>query len=299
MEYSKFLELDPLQIYLCAFEKYLRQNALQVPGGAIIATDICESEAGKYYFLLSKEQLKPHKGAYITARQVHEYNQAHETCDTCEYFAAAQVYDAIGYEMHAAAAGIFGAEYAGEWLQKWNAGKEAAIYVFYAAATTGEHAHFNRAYIASELDIMQANPQPLAEYADIEQMQTEAERIAQQVGKQTARTCEYESDGDIIRNAILPTFKGFGGGMDYVPALKAAISNIMGDRRKGGKRGAAAVLLAAYDTIVNTKMLSFVAWLELWGITDKGNYKRAKLRPADYMTKALKECPELQRILYP
>lgn len=188
MEYSKFLELDPLQIYLCAFEKYLRQNALQVPGGAIIATDICESEAGKYYFLLSKEQLKPHKGAYITARQVHEYNQAHETCDTCEYFAAARVYDAIGYEMHAAAAGIFGEEYAGEWLQKWNAGKEAAIYVFYAAATTGEHAHFNRAAIASELDIMQAYPQPLAEYADIEQIHIEAARIAKRIGKQTAQT---------------------------------------------------------------------------------------------------------------
>lgn len=206
MEYSKFLELDPLQIYLCAFEKYLRQNALQVPGGAIIATDICESEAGKYYFLLSKEQLKPHKGAYITARQVHEYNQAHDTCDTCEYFAAARVYDAIGYEMHAAAAGIFGAEYAGEWLQKWNAGKEAAIYVFYAAATTGEHAHFNRAAIASELDIMQADPQPLAEYADIEQMQIEAARIAKQIGKQAAAPAPDRIDAVKLERLKLTAF---------------------------------------------------------------------------------------------
>ena len=206
MEYSKFLELDPLQIYLCAFEKYLRQNALQVPEGAIIATDICESEAGKYYFLLSKEQLKPHKGAYITARQVHEYNEAHETCDTCEYFAAARVYDAIGYEMHAAAAGIFGAEYAGEWLQKWNAGKEAAIYVFFAAATTGEHAQFNRAAIASELDIMQADPQPLAEYADIEQMQIEAARIAKQIGKQAVSPAPGRIDAGKLERIKLAVF---------------------------------------------------------------------------------------------
>lgn len=299
MEYSNFLDLDPLQIYLCAFERYLRQNALQVSGGAIIANEIHESEAGKYYFSLSKVQLKAHKGAYITARQVYEYTERHGGNIVAEYMQASLIYNAYGYIMYAAASAIHGAEYAAQWLQKWQEGKPAALAVFYnAAQCDAKQGKYIRACLDSLRDI-DKEPQPLEEYADLEQMQTEAERIAQQVGKQTARTCEYESDGDIIRNAILPTFKGFGGGMDYVPALKAAISDIMGDRRKGGKRGAAAVLLAAYDTIVNTKMLSFVAWLELWGITDKGNYKRAKLRPADYMTKALKECPELQRILYP
>lgn len=257
MEYSKFLELDPLQIYLCAFEKYLRQNALQVPGGAIIATEICESEAGKYYFLLSKEQLKPHKGAYITARQVHEYNQAHETCDTCEYFAAAQVYDAIGYEMHAAAAGIFGAEYAGEWLQKWNAWKEAAIYVFYAAATTGEHAHFNRAYIASELDIMQADPMPLAEYADIEQMQIEAARIAKQIGKQAAAPAQIDAD---LLKEIQSLYLWEHAKID-LPAYAAVVVDAAGKSKKAAAR------------------MLYKLWLDPTKVRCTRNYKTGKQEP--------------------
>lgn len=259
MEYSKFLELDPLQIYLCAFEKYLRQNALQVPGGAIIATDICESEAGKYYFLLSKEQLKPHKGAYITARQVYEYNQAHETCDACEYFAAARVYDAIGYEMHAAAAGIFGAEYAAEWRQKWDAGKAAAVQVFYAAATTGEHAHFNRAAIASELDIMQANPQPLAEYADIEQMQIEAARIAKQIGKQAAAPAPGRIDAELLKK-IRMLYIWENATIDF-PAYAAAVANTASKSKKAAAR------------------MLYKLWLDSKIVRCTRNYKTGKQEP--------------------
>lgn len=265
-----------------------------------MAFEICQSETGKYYFTLSIEPNAHKCGDYIEPAQISEYYKQHpdECAEPCTYCDAADFYDIYGYEMHAAAALIYSEEYAAEWLQKWQSDKwDTLSKLFFSCDSRGDADKYEE--VQAIAAYYKAEPPKIEEIADIEQMQIEAERIAQQVGKQTARTCEYESDGDIIRNAIIPTFKGFGGGMDYVPALKAAISDIIGDRRKGGKRGAAAVLLAAYDTIVNTKMLSFVAWLELWGITDKGNYKRAKLRPADYMTKALKECPELQRILYP
>ena len=178
MEYSAVYDLDPLQMYLHVLERPMQAAAVQVPTGIIKASRIALNAANKIYFTLAVVPDEPQHGAALTARQLYEYNERHGGDIAGEYMTASRIYNAYGYIMHAAANAIHGAEYAAQWLQKWQEGKPAALAIFYnAAQCDAKQGKYFCACIDSLRDI-DKDPQPLEEYADLERMQAAADAIA-------------------------------------------------------------------------------------------------------------------------
>lgn len=178
MEYSTVYDLDPLQMYLHALECPMQAAAVQMPTGIIKASRIALNAANKIYFTLAVVPDEPQHGAALTARQLYEYNERHGGNIAGEYMTASRIYNAYGYIMHAAANAIHGAEYAAQWLQKWQEGKPAALAIFYNAAQCDAK---QGKYICACIDSLRnidKDPQTLEEYADLERMQAAADAIA-------------------------------------------------------------------------------------------------------------------------
>ena len=187
MEYSAVYDLDPLQMYLHALERPMQAAAVQVPTGIIKASRIALNAANKIYFTLAVVPDEPQHGAALTARQLYEYNERHGVNIAGEYMTASRIYNAYGYIMHAAANAIHGAEYAAQWLQKWQEGKPAALAIFYNAAQCDAK---QGKYICACIDSLRnidKDPQQLEEYADLERMQAAADAIAKGTPKEPQR----------------------------------------------------------------------------------------------------------------
>lgn len=189
MEYRAVYDLDPLQMYLHALERPMQDAAVQVPAGVIKAARICVNAENKIYFALAIVPDEPQSRylRQLTARQLYEYNERHGGNIVAEYMQASRIYNAYGYNMHAAANAIHGAEYAAQWLQKWQEGKPAALAIFYnAAQCDAKQGKYICACIDSLRDI-DKDPQPMGEYADIERMQVVADAIAKGTPKKPQR----------------------------------------------------------------------------------------------------------------
>ena len=298
MEYSRVLDLDWLQLYYNVLYEPIRAAAIPVEGGKVIMPDTLYIGAdSKIFCTLKRVQIDEPQAAAITARQLYEYEKAHGCNLLKQYSDCGKIYNIYGYIMHAAACELKGKEYAQEWLCKWQAGKAAALNIWRTAAACDERTgKFTLACFQSFVDLENAAPDDdITTYADIDRIRAEVQAICCGTNT-TTRAIEA------IEAVICAQYLGIGSGnVNYLPALVECVRSIASDRSKGGKKTAAAVLLAAYNTIANKqKVPTFQAWLSLWQYIVEfkqieENYKPSKLRKD--------KCPavpyELGRILYP
>lgn len=258
MEYSAVYDLDPLQMYLHALERPILDAAVQVPAGVIKAARICVNADNKIYFALAVVPDEPQSRylRQLTARQVYEYTERHGGNIVAEYMQASRIYNAYGYIMHAAASAIHGAEYAAQWLQKWQEGKPAALAVFYnAAQCDAKQGKYIRACLDSLRDI-DKEPQPLEEYADLEQMQAAADAIARNTPKEPQRA---QIDADRLKE-IQSLYLWEHAKID-LPAYAAAVV----DAASKSKKAAARML--------------YKLWLDPMKVRCTRNYKTGKQEP--------------------
>lgn len=191
MKCSTLFDLDTTNLVFYALQRSMYENAVQVGGGYLVASNIRESLQGKYCFSLAfvSDIVTPES---ITAGQICEYNEHHKiACETCEYFAAERICKAYGYIMERAAAMINGEEYASKWAQQWETAAKNAVLIVYNAVTRDA---LQKALIVSEKDLTQA--MQIDEYADIEAMQAEAQRIAKEYNTKQERSKDEASESD-------------------------------------------------------------------------------------------------------
>ena len=189
MKYSALFDLDTTNLVFYALQRSMYENAVQVGGGYLVASDIRKSLQGKYCFSLAfvSDIVTPES---ITAWQICEYNEHHKiACETCEYFAAERICKAYGYIMERAAAMINGEEYASKWAQQWETAAKNAVLIVYNAVARDA---LQKALIVSEKDLTQA--MQIEEYADIQAMQAEAQRIAKEYSTNQERSKDAQPE---------------------------------------------------------------------------------------------------------